>query len=82
MWRPVGLAAPLTVLFLSGAPQPRSPSIRFVDSGQRLGSSNSYCVELADLDGDGDLDAFVANNTWQGGDGANRVWICETTRIP
>jgi len=28
-----------------------------------------------DLDGDGDLYAFVTNNTWQGGDGANTVWL-------
>ena len=33
----------------------------FVDSGQRLGSSDSYWAALGDLDGDGDLDAFVAN---------------------
>ncbi len=33
----------------------------FVDSGQELGSSNSLHVSLADLDGDDDLDAFVAN---------------------
>lgn len=33
----------------------------FVDSGQLLGNSDSYGVELGDLDSDGDLDAFVAN---------------------
>ena len=38
------------------------------DSGQSLGSADSYGVALGDVDGDGDLDAFVANN------GANRVW--------
>jgi hypothetical protein len=41
----------------------------FEDSGQSLGSSNSDAVALGDVDGDGDLDAFVANN------GQNRVWL-------
>ena len=36
---------------------------------QRLGTNNSFGVHLGDLDGDGDLDAFVAN------DGANRIWM-------
>jgi hypothetical protein len=47
----------------------------FSDSGQRLGSSVSQGLALGDLDGDGDPDAFVAN------DAANKVWlnvsICE-----
>jgi hypothetical protein len=33
----------------------------FTDSGQRLGDSNSSAVALGDLDGDGDLDAYVGN---------------------
>ena len=33
----------------------------FIDSGQRLGNEESAKVYLADLDGDGDLDAWVAN---------------------
>jgi len=46
----------------------------FVDSGQTLGSSISYAVALGDLDGDGDLDAFVAN-AYYAGDAANKVWL-------
>jgi hypothetical protein len=41
-----------------------------IDSGQRLGNSASNGVRLGDLDGDGDLDAFIANY-----DQANKVWL-------
>ena len=34
----------------------------FVDSGQALGNSNTLSVALGDFDGDGDLDAIIANN--------------------
>ena len=43
----------------------------FTDSGQSLGSANSFSVALGDLDGDGDLDAFVANYSST----ANTVWL-------
>ena len=43
---------------------------KFTDSGQSLGNSYSQGVSLGDVDGDGDLDAFVANSC-QG----NRVWV-------
>ena len=42
----------------------------FTDSGQLLGESNSHTPALGDLDGDGDLDAFVTNVAE-----ANQVWI-------
>ncbi len=43
----------------------------FTDSGQRLGASYSMCVDLGDVDGDGDLDAFVSNGFYQ----SNSVWL-------
>ncbi len=42
----------------------------FTDSGQTLGNHASRGVSLGDVDGDGDLDAFVANYNQP-----NRVWL-------
>ncbi|MCZ2721330.1 DUF4347 domain-containing protein [Marinomonas sp. 15G1-11] len=42
-----------------------------MDSGQRLGSSSSRDVTLADVDGDGDLDMIEANSFSQ----PNRIWL-------
>jgi hypothetical protein len=46
---------------------------QLLGSGQALGNSVSKGVDLGDLDGDGDLDAFVANGGPTGS--PNRVWI-------
>ncbi|MEC7113406.1 MAG: FG-GAP-like repeat-containing protein, partial [Bacteroidota bacterium] len=48
----------------------------FTDSGQALGQGSSYAVALGDLDGDGDLDAFVTNTGQQ-----NTVWINDGTGL-
>ena len=55
-----------------GGAQAGSPGT-FFDSGQGLGDGQSYAVALGDLDGDGDIDAFVGNSS------ANRVWLNDGT---
>lgn len=48
---------------------------KFADSRQRLGPSNAYAAVLGDLDGDGDLDAFIANSSHNGATPADTVWL-------
>jgi len=61
------LVNPVTWQFVVEAPQGYS---NFIDSGQLLGTLKGREVSLGDIDGDGDLDAFVANR-----DQGNKVWI-------
>jgi hypothetical protein len=62
------VASPNRVLLNDG-------SGRFSNSGQLLGVHHTTVVKLADLDGDGDLDAVTGNNDFFDHDPANRVWL-------
>lgn len=66
------MLASLIVVF-SGSPVLAEGPV-FVDSGQALGSADSYGVALGDVDGD--LDAFVANSL-----AGNRVWLNDGTGV-
>lgn len=51
----------------------------FSDSGQRLGDAATRDVALADLDADGDLDAFVGNGAGTDGQLPDHVYINDGT---
>ena len=62
---------PVNLAFSESAMAQYSYSLaEFTDSSQLLGNSSSFGLDLADLDGDGDLDTFVANNNQP-----NKVWV-------
>ena len=71
-------SADYTNRILVNATDTGNPGI-FTDSGQMLGDQaqggsgarRTERIKLGDLDGDGDLDAFVINNVGQG----NRTWV-------
>ena len=50
---------------------------RFRDSGQSLGRSHTESVDLGDVDGDGDLDAFVVDRDRE----PKIVWMNDGTGI-
>ena len=64
-------------VWLNGGGGQGGTVVTFSDSGQALGSLRSKGVALGDLDGDGDLDAFIANGNAFDGSGVspNKVWF-------
>jgi hypothetical protein len=51
----------------------------FTDSGQKLNTVSTGDVAFGDFDGDGDLDAYLANGNQQGGNFPDRVWMNDGT---
>jgi hypothetical protein len=47
----------------------------FTDSGQSLNTASTGDVKLGDLDGDGDLDAYLANGNLFGSSIPDQVWL-------
>ena len=68
----------LTLFLFTAATNAASPNgstpIQLVDSGQLLGNRHSRDLALADIDQDGDVDAFVANSSFLSS-GENIVWV-------
>jgi hypothetical protein len=54
---------------------------QFQDNGIRLGNSPSVSVALGDMDGDGDLDAFIANCGIFNGGHPNKVWFNNSVTV-